>query len=306
MSFAPSFGRLSAALVGLTLLALPALPATRILIVSSSSAGGYGEALEGLHNALADQETTLRSVDLSAPGGAARLQEALGHGHAHVVVAVGTRALASVAGRPEVRQLVATMVFASETNPNRLQAAVTLDVPLGSLLTRLRGVVPGLTSIGVIRTPTHLVAPIAALRNEARQAGFSLQARDCQRPEDLLRIFLDFQRQVDAVWCPPDGALFNGATVKPLVLESLRAGLPIIGFSENFVRAGAALGVYPDYTDIGQQTGELVRRLADGRDLPRPVQPPRSLRVAVNQRVVHLMGLRPVQPADLRRFLVLR
>jgi len=113
---------------------------------------------------------------------------------------------------------------------------------------------------------------------------------DCANPEELLRILRSFKGQVDLVLCLPDSSLYNGTTVKPLILTSLESRLLVVGFSESFVRAGAAIGVYPDFRDIGVQTGEIVRKQLAGQAVAAE-DGPRKLVVAVNQRVIRLLGV---------------
>lgn len=284
----------------------------RVLIVTSSFGEAYGEALEGLGSVLKD--CLLTTIDLSDPASSRQLDATVNAPGLHAIVSVGTTALAAVAAQPSEVPLVATMILRGDAGRapsamagRRNAAAVTLDVSLEQVLRHLQRVMPGHTRLGIIRGPHNGGPAQSSLQAEAKRAGFSVDVRECSRADELLKVFLSFHNQVDFVWCPPDGSLFNGATVKTLVLASVRDGLPIIGFSENFVRAGAALGVYPDYQDVGRQTGDLVRRVMEGRTSTLGSEIPENVRVAVNQRVLRILGLRFSPPAQLdSRFLVLR
>ncbi len=112
---------------------------------------------------------------------------------------------------------------------------------------------------------------------------------DAANPEELLRGFASLKGKVDFVLCFPDSTLYNSATIKPLILASLEHRLPIVGFSPNFVRAGAAAGVYPDFREIGRQAGRVARGC--GSTCPGTEETARVLNVAVNQRVERLLGL---------------
>ena len=183
-------------------------------------------------------------------------------------------------------------------------ATVLLDVPLTSLLAQLKQVFPAKTRLGIIRNPaTH--ANIAAEQSRALQMGFTVRVLDCATPEHLLATFLELKDQVDFVWCLPDGSLYNSATIKPLILASIQHRLPIIGFSEGFVRAGAAVGIYADFHDVGLQTAELAQQLLAGRTI-HSGDGPRKLKVAVNRSVIRLLGLRYVALASPEEFVVLQ
>jgi len=73
-------------------------------------------------------------------------------------------------------------------------------------------------------------------------------------------------------------------------MASIEHGLPLIGFSAAFVRAGAAAGIFADFRDAGRQAAESALNYEPGRGA-RPPEPPRRWTVAVNQRVIRLLGL---------------
>ncbi|MEK7406910.1 MAG: hypothetical protein AAB225_17685, partial [Acidobacteriota bacterium] len=73
-----------------------------------------------------------------------------------------------------------------------------------------------------------------------------------------------------------------------------------------FVRAGAAFGIYADFEDIGRQTAEAARKYLAGETLARG-EAPRKFRLAVNERVIRILGLRYTRPESPGEdFLVLR
>jgi ABC-type uncharacterized transport system substrate-binding protein len=100
-----------------------------------------------------------------------------------------------------------------------------------------------------------------------------------------------FKGKVDFVLCFADPDLYNAVTIKPLVLASLEQRLPLVGFSPAFVRAGAAAGIFPDYADMGRQSAEMALRMLRGEDRAVENEWPRKIRVAINQRVAHLLGV---------------
>jgi putative tryptophan/tyrosine transport system substrate-binding protein len=96
--------------------------------------------------------------------------------------------------------------------------------------------------------------------------------------------------KVDFVLCFPDPDFYNSVTIKPLVLASLEARLPLVGFSPAFVRAGAAAGIYPDYRETGRQVAELAQRMMRSEERIAD-EGPSKVKVAVNQRVARLLGI---------------
>jgi len=106
----------------------------------------------------------------------------------------------------------------------------------------------------------------------------------------LLKAVASLKGKVDFLLCSPDPDLYNAVTIKPLILASLDGRLPVVGFSPAFVRAGAAAGIYADYRESGRQAAAMATRLLRGEERA-AVEEPSKVRVAVNQRMLHLLGL---------------
>jgi ABC-type uncharacterized transport system substrate-binding protein len=224
-----------------------------------------------------------------------------------VVIAIGSKAAELLATAPVA--VIATMVLDSDRRAaggGNLLATVSLEVSLATVLLEVKRVVPGTARVGILRDPARGGPSQADLGAQARRQGFTLEFADSSGPQRLLDSFVSLSDRVDFVWCPPDSSLFNPTTVQPLVMASLSHRLPLIGFSESFVRAGAAVGVYPDFEDIGAQTAALAQRYLASQPAG-PRETPRTVKVAVNQRIMRLFGLSysPSAVAD-GRVLVLR
>ena len=264
-----------------------------VVIVTTSAVEAFDEATEGMRRGLVPAAKAV-IVDLAA--NPANLTNQLGGKEVRLLVSVGNNAL-EAAARYGTAPILATMVLEADLKASRLRASaggVVLDLSLGEVTAGLAKVFPGKTRAGMIHNSAVSSASEAELVSEAKAAGISLRVVDCPRPDRLLQALRSLQGLVDFVWCPPDGTLYNGTTVKPLILASLESQLPVAGFSASFVRAGAAAGVYPDYLEIGAQAGDLARKYLSGNSAM-GIEAPRRIRVAANTRVARLLGLRLAQ-----------
>lgn len=281
-----------------------------VTIIATPAIEAHDAAIEGIRAALAKTSVQIRVVDLSASRTATAQPDHFAAPGTRVIIAIGTEALQLVAAeRPEV-PVISTMVLykkAGGLGPPTLSpsATVLLDVPAALLLTRLKQIFPGKTRLGIIRNPNTGGPTATALEVRSRQLGFTIRVVDCPAPEQLLAELLALKGQVDFVWCLPDSALYNSVTIKPLILASIENRVPLIGFSESFARAGAAVGVYPDFRDIGLQTGEVAHQIIVGQAVQLS-EGPRKLKLAVNQSVLRLLGLRYTSPASTEDFSVLQ
>ena len=281
--------------LGVTVLAVPALfaatvlPASRtpVLVVAESGVEAYIEALGGITSVL--PAGTFRVIDAAAKTFDRDLSGALEENDSRAVIAVGSRALAGVRAHHPAEPVIATMVLNGSEEPGYRR--VDLEVHLAAQLATMRVLWPGRTRAGIIRNPARPRHSSVSLEAIARKEGFSVMAVDCDGPGQLLKALAELKGKVDFVLCLPDPDLYNAVTIKPLVLASLEDRLPLVGFSPALVRAGAAAGIFPDYADVGRQSAEWALRLMRGEDRGTEKEAPRKIRIAVNQRVVHLLGI---------------
>jgi len=266
-----------------------------VTIVATTAVEAHRTAIEGIRAGLAKSSVRIRVVDLSASPSEWSRADRFGAPGTRVIIAIGTEALQLVAAERPEAPVISTMVLRNNAGPEPatliLAATIVLDVTVPLLLARLKQVFPGNTRLGIIRNPNSRGPTAEVLKASAGQLGFTIRVVDCTGAEQLLAAFLTLKGQVDFVWCLPDGALYNSATIKPLILASIENRLPLIGFSESLARAGAAVSIYPDFRDIGLQTGEAAQQIINGHTL-RLSEGPRKLKLALNQSVLRLLGLR--------------
>jgi len=276
--------------LGSMLQAAHAAPLPRpVVILTSSSVEAFGEAVEGMRRTLG---TEVRVVTLDLASKPEAISRRLAENNPALLVAVGNNAL-QTAEQFGAAPVIATMLVRADLVAVRQRSpagAVVLDLAFGDVLAGLARAFPGKSHAGMILNSGMGAGRDATLIAQARGAGIELQVIDCPLPEKLIQSLRSLRQQVDFVWCPPDGALFNGTTIKPLILASLEYQLPLVGFSEGFVRAGGAAGIYPDYFEVGVQAGEMARKFLAGANISN--EGPRKTRVAINPRIGRLLGLK--------------
>lgn len=257
-----------------------------VAVVCACESESSRQALEGALEALEPLRVMPQVFD-ATPGSIAA-------GSWSLILALGREAVAvAAAARPTcpiVSAMTAASFAAESAGERRTPAAVVLDVPATDFVAEVRAVLPGRNRIGVMLNPAQPTSLGEGLVALARKPSEAIHVVECPGPEQLLRAFLSLKGKSEVAVAVPDGTLFNGATIKPLILASLENRLPIAGFSASFVRAGAAVGVYPDFREVGTQAAELALSLLRGDGAVR-VEGPRKLTVAVNQRVGRLMGI---------------
>ena len=265
-----------------------AAQAARVAVVSIPDIPAYKEAIEGIR----EQIPNAAFWDARDER---RLRDNLATEKPALAIAVGSDAanLLDRIAAPHllvVRSVVLEWDLAQHTISRPPPPALTVEMDPATLLGEIHRLFPGMTRIGVIRGPLQTDAYMRNIEQAARQLGFTLQIRDCFTDRELIATFLQF-RSVEFVWCPPNPQLYNSATLKPLLLASITERLPLIGFSAQFVQAGALFGGEPDFRDVGRQTATVALRLLQQEAVPAKLIP-RKFRFAYNQRVARMVGVK--------------
>jgi putative ABC transport system substrate-binding protein len=279
--------------------------ASRCTIVTASKEGPHAAAIEGMQRAFGDR--SIASVTFRLPGDESAFRQDQSNGANQLAIAVGIDAVRAVASSGRHAPLLATMTFRADLENLRstdgaelkLAGALWLDLPVSQVVAGLRVIFPGTARLAVVRSPSRSDAGAPSGQVHQLPAGVSVKFVECASAAELLVSLRKLRGQVDFVICLPDSNLYNKTTVEPLILASLEHKLPLVGFSASFTRAGAAVGVYPDFAEVGRQTAAMSERLMSN---PSGVHEefPRRTTLAVNERVLRLLGreYRPKQGED--------
>ncbi len=81
---------------------------------------------------------------------------------------------------------------------------------------------------------------------------------------NALRSLLSGGEAADALWLVPDAIMLGDDTRRFVMSETLKAGRPVYAFSAALIPEGALVSDGPDIASIGEQVGDLVKRLAAG------------------------------------------
>ena len=145
---------------------------------------------------------------------------------------------------------------------NRITGA-SLDIPANIQFRYFRQIIPGLKNIGVLYTSNTAVL-IPPARVVASEMGMTLTAIEISSPRDVPKALDSLSTVADGLWSVADQNLFDPQTTKYILLNSLRRGIPFMGFSRYVVESGALFALDFDYKAIGRQAGEITVRILEG------------------------------------------
>lgn len=270
----------------------------RILLCLLLFASGYARAAEGLQVqlVLSDESTPYqrfldefrRHLPNDVRLAVVQRTEAFEAAPADLIVTVGVKAANQVAGKSALPLLAAMVPAAwSENAPRgRGHSALYLDQPISRQLALIRAALPERRRIGVLyseRLPT-------SLRAEVKQWGGELVFRSLPDPAALFAELDELLAGSEVLLAQPDSVVYNGNTIRNILLSSYRRGIPLVGFSAAYVRAGAVCALFSTPEDLAVQAAEMTQIFARTRKLPE-TQYPQRYSLAVNQEVARTLGL---------------
>ncbi len=286
--------------VGLVL--LPGVSAAQLLLAVSDGADVYGEVANEIARRVRIGDSQLQ-IDVAGAQAAATMDAERLRRYRLVITigAAAARALALPAATPRRRPPTLALLIPrnriDEFVPHAAGerdgtfSAIFIEQPLARQLDLVALALPARTRVGVLLGPAS-AASVPELDEVARALQLDVRIAEAR---DATAVYPALQRvllESDVLLALPDNLAVNAATIRSVLVASHRAQVPVIGFSQALVDAGALLAVYSTPQQYARQAAEIALRVlrAEGAVLPRP-QYPRYFTVGVNFLAAHVIGL---------------
>jgi putative tryptophan/tyrosine transport system substrate-binding protein len=266
----------------------------RIVVLTSSRAAPYEEALAGFQQALRQQGLRAIFEVYSLEGDAhriARVLQDVKQGGSALLLTLGTaatqRARQDITSVPIIAGLV---LNADEFKGVPNISGVTLEFPVALQLEWLRRFLPTAKTIGVIYNPRENQQRIEAASRVAHDLGLKLESQPVSDTRELPTALETLARKIDVLWGVVDELVLTPQTAKHILLFSFQNRIPFVGLSTAWVKAGAFYALDWDYTDLGKQCGEMALKVLQGTSIKAlPPVVPRKVVYALNQKTARHM-----------------
>lgn len=217
---------------------------------------------------------------------------------ADLIVTVGVKAAEWVAARTTLPQLAAMVPSNADflaRRPHRI-SAIYLDQPVSRQVSLLRAALPDRTRIGVLHSAGR---DMSALKAELAAHGDTLIDKTLRSEESLFADLEEVLAGSEVLLAVPDGAVYSSNTIRNILLTSYRRGVPLVGFSQAYVRAGALYAIFSTPEQLAAQAADAALTYAQTRKLPE-ARFPTLYTISVNQEVARTLGL-TIKSADALR-----
>jgi putative ABC transport system substrate-binding protein len=258
----------------------------------ASDAAPYREVLDGFKQTLTDHDVALLVYERQmATETAASLREHLAAKNPDLVLALGTRAAQLAREQVRDRPVVFGMVFAADSFSSSNATGVTLNIPAAARIARVRELLPGVQTIGLVYSGRSATAE-ADIAAACAKAGVKLVAARIDSTRQLAAALQGLAGRIQCFMMVPDPAIYVTESVEYLLRTSLDARYPVVGLSSLYAKAGALCAFDCSYTDLGRQTAVIALRILSGEQ-PSAIAPesPAKTDLSVNFSVADRLGI---------------
>ncbi len=179
---------------------------------------------------------------------------------------------------------------------SRNYSAIFLDQPIGRQVALIKAALPDKQYVGVLYSAPPV--ELAQLRREMAEHRLGLYEQMISRELSLHDALQELLKTSEVLLALPDAGIYNSSTIRNILLATYRGGIPVIGFSSAFVKAGALCAVFSTPVQLAAQADILINKFSEAQTLPH-AQYPQEFEVAVNEQVARSLGLRIKSAAEL-------
>lgn len=278
-----------------------------VQVIKSDELKAYEEAYSGFQKVVQEnlKETKFREVQFQEhilkmkPDENDEILKEISHG-SDLILTIGTEATKFASERIKDRPIIFCMVLdpvgsglvrSWVPSGNNLTGA-SLDIPVRTQFEKFKLLVPSLKKLGVLYT-SETESGVKYAEVVAKSLGIDLVSAKITSEKEIPQSLEGLKERTQGLWSVPDRTIFSPSSTEQILLFTLRNGIPFMGLSSAYVKAGALFALNCDYEEIGEQAGEAALLVLCG-NLPTevPITTPRKLCLSLNQKTAERIGIK--------------
>lgn len=166
---------------------------------------------------------------------------------------------------------------------------VALDVPMQAQVAYIKRFIPKLKTVAIIYNPADNTQVVQRADKIIADNGISLKIFPVHSAADVEAIK---KIDADALLFIPDSVACQPKTIKTIIINSLKQGVPTLGISSSYTQAGTLLAVSADYRESGVQAAELAEQAINGDSTEKAeIIYPRKINYFINKTVAQRLGV---------------
>jgi ABC-type uncharacterized transport system substrate-binding protein len=217
-------------------------------------------------------------------------------GNSDIVIAIGMHASEALMSSTKV-PLLSVMVpqgayeslVKTQVKREKALAAIYLNQPWARQIDFLYAVLPRSRRIGALHTAA-MVQELREIASEVTRHGGVLVAREVVADASLSASLDSLLQASDVLLALPESTIYNPANIRNILLSTYRQNVPLLGWSQAFVNAGAVAAIFSTPEQLAIQTAVLVSAYQQSGHWPTS-QYPAEFNIAINPQVSRSLGI---------------
>lgn len=265
-----------------------------VVILSSNDSAPYKQAADAFKDHLKKNFDKIRFYSHSLKGDKNKVEKIVGdikNRNPALIYVLGSLATRVAVQYIKERPIVAGFILDdSEVKDAPNATAVMLEHSIVTQLQWLQKILPDARTIGILYNPKENAQQIEIINKLVKKQGIKVIAIKVAQPKDLPGALKEVSKRADVLLGIPDKIVLSRKTARAVLLSSFRNRIPFVGLSSTWVKAGAIYALDWDYKDIGDQSGDLAKRIMRGIDVRTlPPEHPRKVVYSLNRKTIEHM-----------------
>ncbi len=211
-----------------------------------------------------------------------------------LILVIGVKA--AIIAKEEVTDI--PIIYCMVVNPDKYKlkgkniAGISLAIPIQQQFEAVQSIIPTRKNIGVLYDPEKSGNLLDEMRKVASRLGITVIPREVSSPKNVPQILRKLLPDIQALWIIEDSTVLTEESFEFILLTSIEHNLPVIAFSEEFVKHGALVSLSSDYTEIGKQAGRLALKILTGQSPSLfSILQPEKPRLVINLKTAKNLGI---------------
>lgn len=217
-----------------------------------------------------------------------------------LIVTLGSKAAhnKNIKSFPVLHTLIPESLYASLTDckntncePNNSIYSLYLDQPITRQFNLLKILLPRYHSPGLL-TGSFSTQKATEFSMLAKKLNYNFHFETMENEQQLHRKLSKLLENIDVFIALPDPLIHNRQTISHLLLTTYRYNIPVLGFSQAYVNAGAVAAIYSSPEQIAQQIVDFIYKIVLKQSLRPGKYPNKTFEVAINRNVARSLNLK--------------
>lgn len=215
------------------------------------------------------------------------------------LVTIGYKAAATIindnTSKPVLSLLIPKLAFnqliSNIDKKNRfLFSSIYIDQPINRQARLIKYLSPGFKQVGVLYGK-HSYSRKSNITAILEQSGLKVNNITVLEKTALISETRYISENSDVLLAIPDNTIFNRRSIKGILLTTYRKRIPVLGYSQAYVKAGALAAVYSTPEHISRQAIEILNKHSQHNYIAATRADPYYYDIAINKKVARSLNI---------------